>query len=434
MRPRHPDAVAGGPDRKRPRDVAPPWSSEVVGDRLQRLVASPWTWTLVAALLFALKAIDVWLAPQLWGEDGPLFLVGALTDPLGSIVEPYAGYLHLLPRLLALSARVVPLAWVPAAYAGLAFLATVCVMAYVATAPMPVRHWQVSPLALAIVPHSGEVMFTITNLQWIAATCLALAAASPPAHSRARRGLDLIVVALLGLSGPFSMMFLPGFVLRAWFSRRDPQAWALLVVAATTAAVQLAFIASDAPLGLTSPDWPGWSAVAHVIVANGFGQWFAFDQPLMPWGIVVAVGVAVALAGPLFRSRTRQAIVTLWLCAAITLGAAILKFSTDVPTMLTLAPYGNGARYFYPPAVFIAWMLWMAAWDRARVSGCAAVLALALFVANGVWHAKGIDRPDQNWAEQVRRFEAGEITALRILPLGWTVSLPRSSTTTAPGR
>ena len=401
----------------------------MIDARLRRLADSPAPWTVIAAIWFALRARDAWMTPQLWGEDGPIFLVRALSDPWGSVWESYAGYIHLLPRILALSAIGVPLSWVPAVYAGLAFLVTVAAMVYAATARMPSPFWCAAPLAFAIVPQNGEVVFTITNVQWITATCLALAAAAPPPRARARRNLDMVVVGVCGMTGPFSILFLPAFVLRAWFSRGDMQAWLLLAVAAATAVVQLTVLASADPFAAYQPPaWPGMAEVVYVIIGRMLGDWFAFGPSLqVRWGIVIAAGLAIALAGPLSRSEGRQPILVLGLCGGAILAAAILKFSGDIAGLLQLAPTGYGGRYYYPPGVLLAWALWIAAWDHRRVPRYAALLALGLLVANGASHGGRIPRADLRWADQVRRYEAGEIPALRIHPEGLTISPPRSA-------
>ena len=401
----------------------------MVDARFRRLAGSPAFWTLVAAVWFALRVRDGWVTPHLWGEDGPIFLVPALIDPWGAIWQAYAGYIHLLPRLLALSALAVPLAWVPAVYAGLAFAVTVAAMAYAATARMPSPYWCAAPLAFALVPQNGEVVFTITNVQWITAACLALAAAVPPAQTRARRVLDLLVVVVSGLTGPFSILFLPAFALRAWVSRGQAQAWLLFAAAAATAAVQLVVLSSADPFAAYQrPVWPGAAEIVYVIVGRMLGDWFGFGPSLqVRWGLFIAAGLAIALAGPLSRSEGRQPILILGLCASAVLAAAVLKFSGDVAGLLQLAPTGYGGRYHYPPAVLLAWALWIAAWDHRPVPRYAALLALALFVVNGLTHGGRPPRADLLWADQVRRYEAGEIQALRIHPEGLTISPPRAA-------
>ncbi|MBM3547171.1 MAG: hypothetical protein FJX54_09460 [Alphaproteobacteria bacterium] len=322
----------------------------------------------------------------------------------------------MLPRLLALSALATPLSAVPLVFTGLAFLATIAAMAYVATAAMPAPRWQVVSLAFVIVPHNGEVSFTITNLQWIVAVCLAVAAASPPAGGKTRRCLDMAVVFVGGLSGPFSILFLPAFAFRAWISRESRQARWMLAAATLTATIQLAYLAFAAPAAGPSPGIPFLSAVAHVIIGKGLGGWFAFDpRPPLPWGAAVGVLLLIVFARPLARPDAMAPILILGFCALAILGAALVKLAND-PSATSMAVDGYGGRYFYPAGVTLALALWIAAGDPSALSRYAAVLALCLLAANAVWHTKRLPRPDLDWAGQVRRYEAREVDVLRVLP------------------
>jgi hypothetical protein len=73
--------------------------------------------SVTVGLLWAATATAAQLARQpgvpsvdtIWAEDGQLFLAEALRDPLGAILDPAGGYLHLGPRLLATLAAVLPL-------------------------------------------------------------------------------------------------------------------------------------------------------------------------------------------------------------------------------------------------------------------------------------------------------------------------------------
>src|ERR1019366_4560833 len=53
----------------------------------------------VLLILFARRP-ESFLHPQFYAEDGAVFYVGAHRDPWGSILTPYAGYLHLASRLV----------------------------------------------------------------------------------------------------------------------------------------------------------------------------------------------------------------------------------------------------------------------------------------------------------------------------------------------
>ncbi|MET4099411.1 hypothetical protein ABIB37_001648 [Agrococcus sp. UYP10] len=115
-------------------------------------------WAAAAAVFVVALAFQVARIPALehdvvWAEDGAIFLLGALQDPAGSILAPYAGYQHLLPRLLA--GAVVALAPL-ASYAAVVFWASAIVAALVCAATIPLARWAVpwlpARMALGVVP------------------------------------------------------------------------------------------------------------------------------------------------------------------------------------------------------------------------------------------------------------------------------------------
>ncbi|MGY3126882.1 hypothetical protein ACVWW9_000381 [Agrococcus sp. UYP33] len=115
-------------------------------------------WAAAAAVFVVALAFQVARIPPLehdvvWAEDGAIFLLGALQDPAGSILAPYAGYQHLLPRLLA--GAVVALAPL-ASYAAVVFWASAIVAALVCAATIPLARWAVpwlpARMALGVVP------------------------------------------------------------------------------------------------------------------------------------------------------------------------------------------------------------------------------------------------------------------------------------------
>ncbi|HEV2371429.1 MAG TPA: hypothetical protein VGS19_04595 [Streptosporangiaceae bacterium] len=53
----------------------------------------------------------------IWAEDGGIFYPGALLHPLTSVMQPYAGYLQLVPRLIAEGVAVLPLRAAAAGFA-----------------------------------------------------------------------------------------------------------------------------------------------------------------------------------------------------------------------------------------------------------------------------------------------------------------------------
>jgi hypothetical protein len=70
--------------------------------RKRALSANSIWWVVIAcAVLLALRKPWALHTPQLWAEDGSIFLTQDEQMGVRAWWEPYNGYLHLLPRLIA---------------------------------------------------------------------------------------------------------------------------------------------------------------------------------------------------------------------------------------------------------------------------------------------------------------------------------------------
>ena len=81
-------------------------------------------------LLFAitvLRSPGAFLYPSFWAEDGTFFFRQSVEKGAGAVLLPLYGSYHTIPRLVALAASVLPLAWTPVLFAGAAaLLASAC--------------------------------------------------------------------------------------------------------------------------------------------------------------------------------------------------------------------------------------------------------------------------------------------------------------------
>lgn len=112
------------------------------------------------------------LTDTVWAEDGSTFLSFALErSTISALTTSYSGYLHLLPRVLAEPASVVPLKAAAEVLAGGATLVVSCasVLVFHASSGHIRSPWLRGGLAvlMALVPLSGtEALANVTNLHW----------------------------------------------------------------------------------------------------------------------------------------------------------------------------------------------------------------------------------------------------------------------------
>jgi hypothetical protein len=108
---------------------------------------------------------------RIWGEDGVIFLQDSFAGDLAPVVTPYAGYLHVLPRLSAEVVSHLPLAWWAAglAVAAAVLRAALSVLVYSATTGhLRSRTLRLIVAAAVVVLPAGnnEALNNLANLHW----------------------------------------------------------------------------------------------------------------------------------------------------------------------------------------------------------------------------------------------------------------------------
>ena len=231
-------------------------------------------WTLLAITLVLLYRFPHrLLAAQLWAEDGTVFLMGQRDLGLAALWTPYSGYLHLIPRLVALLwGSLLDLAYIPLAYNLSALLLTLLVALFILRARVPLPCKPVAAFALVFVPHPFEVYLTMTSVQWFFAAALPLFLLQTPSPTRTGRIAEAFVVFIVGLTGPFLLLFSPILAYRGW---RD--GWKsrgnLLFCAMALAAILLQVVSTRGFLTAPepAPDFSPirWLAINGAVVIGG---------------------------------------------------------------------------------------------------------------------------------------------------------------------
>jgi len=269
---------------------------------------------LVLAIVVQLARIG-WTASldSLWAEDGTIFLQGAHTrgffDALGA---EYAGYLVLVPRLIAEAASVLPLRDAPAVVSILS-AAMVGVSALVVwwTAAGHIR----SPylrgalaIATALTPVGGlEAIDSASYVSWsMLFACFWLLLWRP----RGQLGASLVAlfIALAALSNPGIWFLFPLAALRA-LAIRDRRDLTIVLAYFGAAAIQLIVLARSS----YEPVEPLWTRdiwtvfLQRVIDGAAFGlRLGGIGWELLGWGLLIGLGVAAAAGLAVFTKLRRE--------------------------------------------------------------------------------------------------------------------------------
>ncbi len=369
--------------------------------------------TFIAVALVALRKSDGLLNPQFWAEDGAIFFVEAERHGgWGLLFQSYQGYLLLIPRLIAALATPLPLTAVPAFYAWSALVVTGLVAWWLQSPRLTLRGGAFAALAVAAVPHTGEVYLNTCNLQWITALGLfALVLTTDAAHLAARAG-ELVLLILTALTGPFIVLALPLFAWRAYL-RRSAWSFILLATALACAAAHLPSLLARTVATGADP----WNPVQHAAVVGRRVVGTLFFGQTAPPALVFAALALLALGALGFVLWRRRAALPggLLLLAAGLLVLAATGYK-ERPDTWTLSELVNGDRYFFVPKLILLWLvaaLALTATPRVRLALFA--LLLLPLVSNAPRFLVP-PAPDQNWASSCALIALGKPVWVPILP------------------
>jgi len=368
---------------------------------------------LAAVALVALRKSDSLINPQFWAEDGGLFFIEAERyGGWGLLFRPYEGYLLIIPRIVAALGAAFPLPLVPGFYAWSALAITGVIAWWLQSPRLNVPGGAFAALALAAVPHTGEVYLTVCNVQWITALGLFALALAADATTPTRRTGELALLAFTGLTGPFVLLALPLFAWRAW-TRRSAWSHALLAVALACAAAHVpSLLARTADV--TGAAWAPWHHAA-VIGRRVVGTLFLGQLPLSATLCAVfAFAVLFALVALLRRRRALlPGALPLLVAALLVLAATGFKARPDTWTLSELV---NGDRYFFIPKVILIWLLAALALTSApRPRACLFALLLLPLVANAPRFLFP-PAPDLHWRASCELIARGQPVWVPILP------------------
>lgn len=308
-----------------------------------------------ALLLLFIRRMDAFLLPQFWAEDFA-FVIDAEKRGAAAILDPRAGYLHFIPRMVAWVGSYLDPALQPPLYVGswVALMLVVVFMCFSERLDLPAKPW----LAFAIlaVPHSGEVFFTPTNIQWVAALGILLTALKRDPVTAADWLLDGFFLVAAGLTGPFIIFSLVLFGARA-LVRRSRASWLVLGLAILPAAVQMWFVAHAPPDPEFSGPFDGLNLVAEIAyrwVGNLFLGTLVGPAVGKIFTIIVAAGLLGFLINAAIRAKKYR-----YEALAMVAFCVVLLASTTLRKRFDLWGFGgltDGDRYFFIPKILLLWI------------------------------------------------------------------------------
>lgn len=211
--------------------------------------------------------------PGLYGEDGVIFLPDSLQMGASAIFSPYNGYLHLIPRLVAGLASVLPLAWTPLVFTLCTAVITVICCAIVLSR----RFAELLPsyadrlvlfILLLVIPRLIEVHLSLNSALWFCGVALMLTALAGDPASLQGKLVEGAAVPVLVLSGLAGVVLAPLAILRCVRTRSVQSVVVLVVWWAAASAQLIVYALEDRRNGVPSEALP----LARVAIEKVFGS------------------------------------------------------------------------------------------------------------------------------------------------------------------
>ena len=414
------------------RDVGAPFA--IAGRRLGR---GAYVAALVASfLLLIARRPQAVTDPNLWAEDGQVFLRAALLEPWHeSIFDPYAGYLHLGLRVWAEFTTVLPLSALALLF-GLLNLALFPVCLSVVLSRR--LRWLIPSdavraglyLVLLLMPGMSETLGNLTNALWPIGIGLLLLSFCDEPRSRGGRVGELVALAIGGVTGATTMLLVPGFALR-WWRQRTRHNVAAFGVVFLTAALQgiLLLLNPRGHFGLDpEPRTLPRAFVLRIWGLLGVGEQTLADhvlhRPAPAWVLVLcAAGIALTVAALMALPW----IVRLHVAAIFGISVAATAWAYNF-NVKGLSEGPGGGRYFLIPVVLVLLTVFAAAstpaWRRA-VLRYGVLAPAAGFLLFAIWVDLGLPAlPKTHWARTAACIERHQPCEVVVNPKGWNFELP----------
>ncbi|MGA9966618.1 MAG: hypothetical protein WBQ10_15585 [Terriglobales bacterium] len=425
--------VSSGGSGSSPKTMLRDATQERIGGiRLQAIVF------LISFLIVWSRRPDAILNAQFFAEDGAVFYRAAYEMGFRSFPVIYGGYVHLLLRLVAMLALLVPFSLAP-------LVMNLCA---IVVQILPVNIFlssRFSYIGLGVrllgsflylaLPNSYEIHANITNGQWhlTLAACLLLLA--QPASNIAWKIFDVTVMVLTSFSSPMGILLLP-IAAALWWKRRNR--WSAVSLAALLPGVlveTLTTILSQSrqpPNGVTFERFLGIIG-GQVFFSGLFGMNTAASytpQGLFPYAVAAALVGGAAVIYAFFSAPLELRAFLAFSFAVLVLGIA--RPQAGLPEQLDwgvfLIPGACNRYYFLPMLAFLASLLWIVASSHSarmlRYIAIAILLLLPIGISKDWRYAAFGDYHFQQYADSLESAPSGTKLVIPINP-GWKMELTK---------
>ena len=313
-------------------------------------------------LVMFLRMHDRFTNGYIWAEDTNIFMSPAYEFGAGSLFLEYAGYLHLLPRTVSyIQSLSGDPGSAPFFFVYACLFITVMSSFYTYKVIFKTTGEKRTSALFAIVPYvftqSGEIFLNTTNIQWIISIIIPVAMLEVvyfPSKSKIKILAHSILIIVLGLTGPFMIIFSPMFLYLVFIDGKKFHSQTMIsgALILATAGVQFYYMSAGSHESMHFSTIPWIQRFFYDFIVHGFIPSKILSKLNNIPIITVIVILSVISLAAAYRNYKLPYILVLFSLLMWVLGVARVG-NPDI----NMSPSGAGARYYFVPYVFLAWSL-----------------------------------------------------------------------------
>lgn len=308
----------------------------------------------IVLLIPRLNGVDFLSGRYLWAEDGNVFINDAQFVGVASIWKPYAGYLHVYPRLVAMVADYFYLGIRPIIFL-IGWMISYLFLFWTLTKKAKLFESSFLSLVFLLIlvslqPHNGENLFNITNSQWMLGAVLSLLVLTKDPSFKISV-VNIILLFLLGLTGPFSLILIPMLLLKSFIMKDFRKNFWIYLIVVGSGILQLSILLHSERLAAKAidPHIRDW-LISFFRIAS-FGTSTALTKSCAVLFYIILI-ITMLNRTPLTQKQSEakiQVILTM-MTAALFIFAAQWASKNN---LMAIAPLGDATRYAWIPQILI---------------------------------------------------------------------------------
>jgi hypothetical protein len=402
---------------------------------------------LVACAVIISRRPDAFFHAQFRYEDGAVWFADAYNFGWWqALLRTWQGYYQTLPRLGASLALLVPLSKAPLVLALLAIAVQALPVSLLLCSRSSgwgsLRFRALLAGMFLALPIYGEVGAIMTTALWFLALSAFLLVAAPRPRGLGAQLLDLCILLLSGLTGPFCIVLLPIAAFLAW-RRGDGWRWVVTGALAVAALIQVWALLIVDPHGRShqalgaSPLLFVKLLASKVYLGTLLGSNSLAAQSGL-WGSIVLVAIAaggtVVVGFCFLKSPWELRLFILF--ANMLLVASLISPKVGVRPGLTtwqVLVFLGESRYWFFPMLAFAWSILWCLQSRILVAWIVSIVLLCVMCFGIIREWRQPALRDAHFAEYATEFEAepaGTAVTIPLSPAGWNMTLVKR----LPGR